>query len=236
MARLPRLVIPEQPHFLTLNAIDRLAAFRDADDYAAFLKWLGEAARQFKVAVHAYVLLPSQVQILATPSDATGLAKAMQWLGRYYVPYFNAKYQRAGTLWQGRYRATLIEAEQYLLAASLYLETAAVRAGLTPAPAEYPWSSNQHHVGLRSDFLVTDHPLYWMLGNTPFDREAAYKRLLEQGLSSAQLKQLDLSAHRGWPLGSECFVRALAKKVPRPVSPGKRGRPKKPQSASATSS
>jgi putative transposase len=232
MARLPRLVIPNQPHYITQNAIDRLTVFRDADDFAAFLKWLREAARQFRVAIHAYVLLPDQVRLLASPTDGTGLAKMMQWLGRHYVPYFNGKYHRAGTLWQGRYRATLIEAEQYLLACSQYIETAPVRAGLVPTAADYPWSSSLHHIGLKPDSLVTDHAIYWALGNTPFDREAGYTRLLEHGLSSAQLKLLDETVHKGWPLGSDAFKHGLAKKVPRPVMPGKRGRPKKSAAAS----
>ncbi|TFV98687.1 transposase [Oxalobacteraceae bacterium OM1] len=227
MARLPRLVLPQQPHILIQRAIDQLTVFRDADDFAVYLRWLREAARQFKVAVHAYVLLPNEVQLLASPADETGLAKMMQWLGRHYVPYFNAKYGRAGTLWQGRYRATLVDPDPYLLLCTQYIETAPVRAGLAATAADYPWSSNLHHIGLKPDPVVTEHASYWLLGNTPFDREGAYKNLLEQGLSSAQLRLLDDSAHKGWPLGSEHFKTALGKKVSRPVVPGRRGRPRK---------
>jgi putative transposase len=231
MARLPRLVVPHHPHHIIQAGIDRLTVFREADDYSVFLKWLRDAARQFKVAVHAYVLLPDQVQILATPSDQAGLAKMMQWLGRHYVPFFNAKYQRAGTLWEGRFRATLIEAERYFLLCSEYIELAPVRGGLAAAPGDYLWSSHLHHIGLKPDPLITDHRIYWALGNTPFDREASYKALTEQGLDRGQQDLLDAATRRGWPLGSETFKQSLAKQVARPVIPGKRGRPPKKPAA-----
>ena len=227
MARLPRLVVPQLPHYIFQSGIDRQAAFRDAEDYAAFLAWLREAAKQFKVAIHAYALMPTQLHLLATPSEALGLSRMMQWVGRHYVPYFNAKYQRAGTLWQGRFKATVIESEQYFLLCSRYIELHPVRDGLATTPGDYPWSSFVHHVGRRPDPLITDHRLYWALGNTPFEREASYQSLMDQGLSAAEEAALQGAALKGWPLGSERFKALLAKQIKRPVSPGKRGRPAK---------
>ena len=229
MARLPRLVVPHQPHLIIQNGIDRQSVFRDDADHTSFQRWLREAARQFKVAVHAYVLLPAQVQLLVSPSDEVGLGRMMQWIGRQYVPYFNAKYQRAGTLWQGRYRATVVEPAQYFLACSRYIESEPVRASLCVEPSQYPWSSYAHHVGIRPDPVVTDHALYWGLGNTPFDREAAYRSLMEQGLSTAEVKTLNDAALKGWPLGSEQFKKELQKQASRRVEPAKRGRPAKPR-------
>ncbi|NEX61310.1 transposase [Noviherbaspirillum galbum] len=228
MARLPRLVIPDHPHHVILDALDSLSAFRDEEDHAAFLGWLKMASRQFRVALHAYVLLPGQVQMLITPSDATGLGKMMQWLGRQYVPYFNARHGRAGTLWQGRYRATLVDAGRYFLDCCRYLESAPVRAGLCGEPGQYRWSSYAHHAGIRQDPLITDHPLYWQLGNTPFDREAGYRRLMESGMSQAEISLFDQALRKGWPLGSDQFMRSLEKQTARRVAPAKRGRPPKP--------
>src|SRR6185436_297998 len=122
MARLPRLVVPHQPHHLIQRGIDRQPIFRDTDDYLVFLQRLREAAKLYKVAIHAYVLMSNHVHLLASPSDQVGLGRMMQWIGRYYVPYFNLKYQRVGTLWQGRYRATIIDSEQYFLTCSRYIE------------------------------------------------------------------------------------------------------------------
>lgn len=227
MARLPRLVIPNQPHHIIQSGIDRQTVFRDTEDYTTFLRWLKEAARQFKVAIHAYVLMPNHLHLLVSPSDDTGLSRMMQWIGRQYVPYFNGKYHRTGTLWQGRYRATVLESGQYFLLCSRYIESHPARAGLVGSPEDYPWSSIGHHIGAKPDPLITDHSVFWALGNTPFDREASYRTLLEQGLSERESRALTQATLKGWPLGSDRFKTLLAKQANRRVEPAKRGRPRK---------
>ncbi|MBS1170871.1 MAG: transposase [Burkholderiaceae bacterium] len=227
MARTARLVIPNMPHHIIQSGNDRQSIFRDDADYQAFLAWLRDAARQFRVALHAYVLLPNQVHFLATPVDETGLARMMQWIGRYYVPYFNLKYSRTGTLWQGRFRTSVIESEQYFLPCCRYIEMNPVREGLVAHPADYRWSSFAHHVGDRSDSMVTDHPLYWAMGNTPFEREAAYKAWILQAVSDDEIDALSRAVAKGWTLGSDEFKIALEKRTSRRVRPGKKGRPRK---------
>ncbi len=227
MARLPRLVVPRMPHQLVQQGVDEKEIFRDAEDYAVLLKWLREAARQFKVALHAYALMPDHLHLLVTPADETGMGKMMQWLGRHYVPYFNHKYQRVGTLWQGRYRATVIDPERYLLTCMRYIELNPVRASLVVDPAAWRWSSCAHHVGMQSDPVITDHALYWSLGNTPFQREATYKALLELALTSEEVQALQEATRKGWVLGSDRFKADLEKQVQRRVQPGRRGRPRK---------
>jgi putative transposase len=227
MARLPRLVVPNQPHHVIQHGIDLQPVFRDADDHVAFLTWLREAAKQFKIAIHAYVLMPDHLHLLATPSDDVGLGRMMQWIGRHYVPYFNQKYGRAGTLWQGRYKATVIDTERYFMACSAYIELNPVRSGVSPSAEDYPWSSYRHHIGASPAPLVTDHPLYWALGNTPFDREAAYKNLVEQGVAADMVSAITDATRKGWALGSEKFKSQLQKTGNRRVQPAKRGRPKK---------
>lgn len=225
MARLPRLVVPLQPHHIIQRGHDGLTVFRDTEDHLAFLEWLKEASRQFKVAIHAYVLMPDHVHLLATPSDEQGLARMMQWIGRHYVPYFNQKYGRSGTLWQGRYRATVVDPELYLLAICRYIELNPVRNGLAGAPGEYPWSSYMHHIGAKQDGLITDHPAYWSIGNTPFDREIAYRQLTEEGLAQEEAGRITDATLKGWALGSDEFKLALERQTRRRVSPAKRGRP-----------
>lgn len=227
MARLPRLVIPHQLHHIIQRGNDSKVIFADADDYTAFLRWMGEAAKLFAVAIHSYVLMPDHLHLLATPSDEAGLGKMMQWLGRHYVPYFNAKYQRSGTLWQGRYKATVLEAKQYFLSCSLYIEANPVRSGIVTDAVDYPWSSYQHHIGLNTNPLITDHPVYWDLGNTPFQREAAYKQMMSNGLPVAEIQALMNATLKGWILGSDVFKTEMAKLTARRVEPSKRGRPRK---------
>lgn len=231
MARLPRLVIPHQPHHLIQRGNDRQDIFRDQEDFQRFLHWLKEGARQFGVAIHAYVLMSNHFHLLVTPSDEEGMSRMMQWLGRYYVPYFNHKYGRTGTLWQGRYRATIIDSEPYLLACSSYIELNPVRAGMVGAPEAYPWSSYLHHVGLRQDPLITDHGLYWALGNTPFERELAYRGLVALGLGGPVLEQIRQATVKGWALGRENFIQQVEKKAGRRIGPIRRGRPPKAKPA-----
>jgi putative transposase len=229
MARLPRLVVPHRPHHVIQRGIDSQTVFREDEDYVAFLNWLREAGRQFKVAIHAYALMPDRLQLLVSPVDEAGLGRMMQWVGRHYVPYFNQKYHRSGTLWQGRYRATVIDPERYFMACSRYIELDPVRSGVVSAAADYPWSSCAHHLGMKRDPLITDHAVYWALGNTPFDREAAYRELMEQALGADELQAIGEATQKGWALGSEKFKASLAKETNRRVSPAKRGRPlKKP--------
>jgi putative transposase len=225
MARLPRLVVPFQAHHIIQRGTDRRAIFLDDEDHAIFIKWLRESAKNFKVAIHAYVLMPNHLHLLATPVDETGLARMMQWLGRHYVPYFNKKYERFGTLWQGRYRATVIDSEQYFMLCSRYIELNPVRGGICNRPEEFPWSSYRHHAGIAADTLLTDHALYWALGNTPFSREASYRALVDQAISAQEITELSAATLKGWALGSDKFKNRLEKQANRRVSRIKRGRP-----------
>ncbi|MYN16890.1 transposase [Rugamonas sp. FT107W] len=225
MARLPRLIVPGQPHHVIQTGNNNQPIFRETEDYQAFLGWLRTAAKNYKVAVHAYVLMPDHLHLLVTPADADGLGQMMQWIGRYYVPYFNQKYGRSGTLWNGRYKTSLIDAEQYFMSCSRYIEFNPVRNGMVGRAEDYPWSSYPHHAGLRSDGLIVDHPKFWELGNTPFQREAAYIALAEPALSEEEITLISKALLKGWPLGTEQFKTALQHKVKRQVLPAKRGRP-----------
>lgn len=225
MARLPRLIIPHYPHHVIQQGNDVQPIFREAEDYQRFLGWLKDSAREYKVAVHAYVLMPTHLQLLATPADQAGLALTMQRVGRYYVPWYNAKYARSGSLFQGRFKTSVIDAAAYFLQCSQYIETAPVRAQLAADALDYPWSSYAHHAGVQSDPVVNDHALFWALGNTPFQREAAYQALTERALTASQLAVIDRAVLKGWPLGSDAFKATLEKQAQRQVLPAKRGRP-----------
>jgi len=225
MARQPRLILPHQPHHLIQRGNDNIAIFRDDEDYTRFLGWLKESARFYRVAVHAWVLLPDQLQLLATPADEEGLALMMQKVGRLYVPWFNAKHGRSGTLFGGRFRTAVIDPAQYFLACMRYIELHPVRLQQAGTPLDHPWSSYAHHAGVHADALITDHAKFWELGNTPFQREAAYIALAQQGLSMDELETIDGAVLKGAALGSHAFKAALEKKTRRQILPAKRGRP-----------
>ncbi|MDL2283963.1 transposase [Oxalobacter sp. OttesenSCG-928-P03] len=230
MARAARLILPHQPHHVLQKGNNRQPVFLDDEDHLAFLRWLREASVQYEVAIHAYLLMGSRVHLLVTPKDKTGLARMMQWVGRHYVPYFNKKYQRSGTLWEGRYRTSLVEAP-YLLNCSCFVELLPVRQGLVRNPSDYRWSSYAHHAGFRQDPLIHDHKLYWDLGNTPFAREAAYNRLIASPFSSDEAGRIAKAFEQGWLIVSDEFRSELERRTARKFRMGKKGRPARDESA-----
>jgi putative transposase len=228
MARLPRLTAPGLPHHLIQRGNNRQSVFVDSVDCARYLAELADLAGRHGLAVHAYVLMPNHIHLLATPAERETLARVMQSLGRRYVRAFNDRYRRTGTLWEGRYRSTVVETDRYLLACMRYIEMNPVRAGLVDEPGTYRWSSHGHHVGLRHDPLITEHQLYWALGNTPFERQVAYRRLIEQGgQDHADVEAIRFATHRGWVLGREPFADQIAVSNGRRVAPARPGRPRR---------
>ena len=225
MARLPRLTLPGYPHHIIQRGNNRQAIFKDRQDFEAMLALLAETAKKFGVAVHAYVLMDNHFHLLTTPSTAEALPLMMQAVGRSYVRRFNQRHGRSGTLWEGRYRSTLIQTERYLLACMVYIDLNPVRAGLVAGPGDWRWSSHTHYLGRQQDPLVTPHALAWALGNTPFAREAAYQLLVEAGIASSQQTALTSATLNGWALGEEDFVAELQKKSPRRMAKGRAGRP-----------
>ena len=224
MARLPRLTLAGHPHHVIQRGNDRRAIFVDDIDRDKYLAQLREVAAGVGLAVHAYVLMPNHVHLLVTPEAAGDLGRAIQALGRRYVRWFNDRHRRAGALFEGRYRATVVEADRYLLACMRYIESNPVRAGLSGQPAEFLWSSHRHHVGLAADPVLVDHAVYWGLGNTPFERQLAYQRLFEHATTDEELGLIRSATHGGWLLGSEAFGASL-RTARRPV----RRRPGRPR-------
>ena len=227
MARLPRLIVPGYPNHIIQCGNNRHAIVASLADYEMLLALLHENAQKFGVSVHAYVLMTNHFHLLATSETDEGLPSMMQAVGRRYVRYFNDVQGRSGTLWEGRYRSTLIQADRYLLACMAYMDLNAVRAGLVREAKDYPWSSHGHYIGQRDDKIVSPHSLFWALGNTPFAREAAYAELVRAGISPAQQAELTRSALNGWALGDESFVNDLQKRTGRRVVKGQAGRPMK---------
>ena len=225
MARLPRLTVTGYPHHVILRGNNRQAIFKTPSDYQRLLNLLEEHSRTQGVDIHAYVLMSNHVHLLLTPQQDQALPKMMQAVGRSYVQTFNKIHGRTGTLWEGRYRSTLIQTERYLLACMVYIDLNPVRAHMVEQPQDYPWSSYPHYTGRKTDRLITPHAMYWALGNTPFAREAAYAELVHAGISADQQSALTDATLSGWALGDDAFVAGLGAQTQRRLSKGRAGRP-----------
>lgn len=226
MARKPRRIIAGHPFHVIVRGNNRQAIFVDEDDRRSFKSILRDACAAHGLTVHAFVLMTNHVHLLATPSSPESLARVMQAVGRQYVRRFNNRHGRTGTLWEGRYRASMIQGDRHLLACQRYVEMNPVRAGMVASPEQYGWSSHRHHLGLAHDPLVSPHSVYWALGNTPFDREAAYRALFESlpMVADAELTNCLLLGH---PFADPDFLEALEVRTGQDLAPRRVGRPRK---------
>ena len=225
MARLRRIVLPGHPHVVIHRGNSGQAVFIDALDGECYLASLRECARTAGVAVHAYGLHLTEVRLLVTPDSQEGLARMMQAIGRRYVRVFNQRHSRTGSPWEGRFRSTVIEATGHFVECMRFVESSAEPASVALAASESGlWSSAGHHLNGRADASLTEHPAFWALGNTPFDRESAYRRAIAQPQDPQQLATNLLAVLNGWVLGCDAFADnagAAAGRRPRRATPGR---------------
>jgi len=221
MARRPRLELPGVPLHVIQRGNNRSACFVGDGDRRLYLKCLREAARRHTCAVHAYVLMSNHVHLLVTPSSIGAVAATMQDVGRRYVRIFNQIHGRSGTLWEGRYKSSLIDSENYLLTCHRYIELNPVRAGLVNHPLDYPWSSHAHYATGASNSLITRHSLFDQLAREP----SHFQALFREEIGPEVLDRIRTSANRGWALGSEGFLDQIEVLLGRSARPPKRGRP-----------
>jgi len=226
MPRRPRIHLDGVPLHIVQRGHSRQPCFFAAADYLAYLEWLGDAARRTGCQIHAYALMTNHVHLLLTPSDAQAVSGLMVALGRRYVPYMNATYQRSGTLWEGRYKSSLIQSEAYLLACMRYIELNPVRAGLCPDPAHYRWSSYRANALGETTTLLTPHPLYATLGWDDANRQSAYRELFDHVLPDKTLADIRLALNQTQPLGNSRFYDAIEQATGQRREGKPRGRPR----------
>jgi REP-associated tyrosine transposase len=205
MARHPRLILPGIALHVVQRGNDRNACFREDGDYLTYVAHLRYLSRKYECEVHAYCLMTNHVHLLLTASDADGCGLLMRDLGRSYVPYFNRRHGRTGTLWEGRFRSCLVESARYVLACYRYIELNPVRAGMTGDPRAYLWSSHAGNSGMRGDPLLQPHAEYLALGQQDATRHAAYQGLFDQALEPPLLRSIREAANGGYPLASDAF-------------------------------
>ena len=213
-------------HLVLLHGHNDQPVFADDVDRAAFVSLLRESVAPRDVAIHAYALLANEVHLLMTPEQVDALGRVVQSIGRRYVAAYNRRHGRRGTLWDGRFRNGLIDAQTLLMAATLYIETLPVAAGLTVSATDWPWSSAAHHCGHRRDPLVIDHQRYWQIGNTPFEREHAHTVALTEAQQRPTEDRFIAATKRGLVLGSKAFLARVAETLDRPIEARPRGRPR----------
>lgn len=227
MARLPRFFLPNQPLHVIQRGNNRSPIFAANEDFQFYLRCLKEAAEAHSLSIHAYVLMTNHVHLLVTPETDSSLSKTMQSLGRRYVQYFNHAYGRTGTLWEGRFKSTLIDSERYFLTCMRYIEMNPVRAGMVAHPDDYAWSSYPANAWGKDDALLMPHDLYLRLGADGAERQAAYRTLLLEQVDKAAADAIRDATNKGWVLGDEQFSARIEALTNRRAAPLARGRHKR---------
>ena len=209
MPRLLRNCPPGLPVHIIQRGNNRQSCFASEADFKAYANWLLEASLQFGMNIHAWVFMTNHVHLLTTPMMPNAISRSMQYLGRYYVRYFNYRYRRSGTLYEGRFKSSIVQCRNYLLACQRYIELNPVRAGMVNDPADYIWSSYRAHaLGVKVK-MWTPHSEYLALGPTSASRLLAYRKLVGEELGSELISEIRKAANTGLVLGNDRFRREV---------------------------
>ncbi len=225
MPRKPRFYLPDVPAHIVQRGHSREPVFFENDDFSAYIAWLGEAAERYGCAIHAYVLMTNHIHLLATPENKNSISLMMQYTGRHYVPYINHTYGSSGSIWEGRYKSSMIHDEEYLLTCMRYIELNPVRADMVKTPGAYRWSSYRANGRGEPDKLVQPHPLYLSLGRTRQQRQTAYQALFKSHIEQETLNTIRSAWITGTPLGNDYFQQKIAAKLKCRIGQARRGRP-----------
>ena len=227
MARKARINIPGMPYHVIQRGNNRQACFFADEDYRFYLECLQEALEKYHCELHAYVLMTNHVHLLVTTHKDDGISRLMQSIGRRYVQYINYTYRRTGTLWEGRFKSSLVDADNYLLTCQRYIELNPVRAAMVDSPDQYQWSSYRHNAfGVRNE-LITAHALYTQLGSTNEFRQQQYRELFRNQMSNDTLHDIRESLSTCTILGNDHFKEQIGKMLKKSVRSVHVGRPRK---------
>jgi len=226
MPRRPRIHLDNVPLHIVQRGHNRAPCFFGEEDYQAYLHWLGEALKKEHCALHAYALMTNHVHLLVTPKQADAIPRLIIALGRRYVQYINTTYRRTGTLWDSRYKSSLIQADAYLLLCQRYIELNPVRAAMVDDPAHYRWTSYRRNALGQANPYLTPHPLYLALGRDDPERQAAYGALFRAQPDKAAVDDLRLALNQNQPMGNRRFLDRIEAMMGQRREAKPRGRPR----------
>ncbi|MBK8324774.1 MAG: transposase [Betaproteobacteria bacterium] len=227
MARLPRIDLPGCPQHLVVRGNNRSTMFRDDADRMIFLRFVEDHLEESAMDLHAYVLMSNHVHLLATAHREHGVSAFMHRTGSKFARLMNLRWGRTGTLFEGRFRSSLVQDDIYLVTCMRYIDLNPVRAGLARHPADYPWSSYRRNAGMEPLAPLVANPAYLALANSPVSRGQCYRALCEAGMPQGTLDTIRERLAASRPLGSAAFVEDVDSRLGLIGPPRARGRPRK---------
>ncbi len=227
MPRIQRLTVPGIALHVVQRGNNRQAVFFHDSDYHSYLDLLFESADRYDVSIHAFVCMTNHVHILLTPWGEGTVSRMMQRLSALYTTGINALYHRTGSLWEGRFKSSLVDSDQYVLSCYRYIELNPVRAGMVAHPADYRWSSYRHQVESLGDYPIRPHSEWLALGPDGGARRKHYSELVAEGLKQKEIELFRRCARKGLPAGSARFKQEIETALATRIGDGRRGRPRK---------
>lgn len=228
MARQARLIIPQLVHFVQQVGHNHQNICETAEDAKRLKTIIAETVALYEVSLHAFLISPKQLQLLLTPGHPKAISEFVQAIGRKYVPYFNARHQRKGALWNGRYSSSIVEVEKHGLEIILFMNEKAEEVALQTSIDSQLLSASSHYLGQLEIRWLQPLKEWWLLGNTPFDREKAYFEKLSQGLGRSQTEWLQARLGHDKVVGSDAFIQSLERSTGQKLRKGRPGRPARP--------
>ncbi|RJG12041.1 transposase [Pseudomonas cavernicola] len=229
MPRMGRVVLPNYPHHIVQRGHNRQVVFMQEEDFRRYLADLKELKEVFGVRVYAYCLMTNHVHLLLEPGESmTGLGQLMKTLAARMTRYRNRLEGRSGTLWESRYKSSVVQTDAYLLACCRYIELNPVRARMVERPDHYPWSSYRARIGAEDGggWLDCD-PCYLGLADTEKERRVSYMGFVTQAIPETELKLIREALQRGQLTGNAKFIEEVERVAGRRVELRGQGRPLK---------
>lgn len=206
MPRHARWRLPGVPLHVVHRGNNRAACFDGAREHELYLGLMREMSERHHCAIHAYVLMTNHVHLLVTPDGRDDISNFMKQVAQRYTRFVNKQHGRTGTLWEGRFKSSLVDSEQYLLRCHRYIEMNPVRAGMVDDPGKFPWSSYSHNAMGEPSLIVKAHERYLALGRTHALRVGRYRALFDAGFPEVELMRIRRALAGGDPIGSDAFV------------------------------
>jgi putative transposase len=204
---------------------NRQRCFYEDQDRSFYLLQLCRLLATSQCVLHAYCLMTNHVHLLLTPRALDSCARLMKALGQLHTQYMNRTYGRSGSLWEGRFRSSLVQSERYLLECYRYVELNPVEARIVEHPGDYAWSSYAANVGAARSALVTPHDEYLRLGRSDEARTHAYRALFDVPLAPERIREIRAATDGNFALGDDNFKRGVSLALGRRAYPGVPGRP-----------
>jgi putative transposase len=227
MPRKPRFFLPDIPVHIIIRGNNRQVVFTEKEDNLVFMEWLGEGLEYSCSRLHAYVLMSNHVHLLVSAGEGGNISRLPHSIGRKYVPFFNRKYGCTGTIWEGRFKASSIDSENYLLVCYRYIEMNPVRAGMVGSPEKYRWSSYRANALGEDESILSPHRLCQQLGADNAKWQSSYRELFTDVLDCEVMGHIRASVQTGTPLGNNKFKADVEKLLGTKVGQARQGRPRR---------